>query len=149
MDTCFAYGSNLGTAQIRRHAASARFCTRASLPGFRMVFPLVGEDWQGGVAGLQPYPTSRVEGVLYDIAAEDWPRLDDYEGRDEGDYYREKMPGVLPDGSTREAWIYFAVARGTGACAPSAAYMAAVIAGAQEHRLPAEYIRSLRAIQTA
>ncbi len=77
----FAFGSNMGTEQMKERGV--RFSKRlaAVLDGWRMEFSKqAARNPLEGFANIVPDPANRVEGVLYEMEAEDLAKLDVYEG---------------------------------------------------------------------
>ena len=68
----FAYGSNMNLDQMARRCPDAEVVGAVRLDGYRLAF--------AGVATILPDPGSHVDGVLWEISAEDEKRLDFYEG---------------------------------------------------------------------
>jgi gamma-glutamylcyclotransferase (GGCT)/AIG2-like uncharacterized protein YtfP len=116
--------------------------------GWRLVVdkpPLVpvGEAF----ANIVPDPTAAVMGVLYEIDEADLAHLDLTEGVLIGNYRRITIP-VAPlsasDGLV-EAFVLVSD-RHAPDLLPSRRYMACLVAGAEEHGLPADWIAVLRGV---
>lgn len=101
------------------------------LPGYRFIIA------RAGYAGLEPDPAADVHGVLWNLTREDVEALDAFEGVAEG-LYRKVVFSI--DGGP--ALIYLPADRARGK--PEAAYLAVVVAAAQHHRLPGDYIKELK-----
>jgi gamma-glutamylcyclotransferase len=137
----FAYGSNLDTAQMiaRTGWAGRDRPRRALLRGYRLVFDMSG----GGQAFANIVrPGCGVQGVMYWL---DLPQLDALDRHEEG--YDRIVVGVETEvGPRLEAMAYVARPdRITTTERPAAEYVRRIVLGAQEHGLPAEYIRSIEA----
>jgi hypothetical protein len=126
-------------------------CTRAigaRAPGWRLVIdkpPLVpiGEAF----ANLVPDPAAVALGVLYEISNDDLAHVDLTEGVLIGNYTRIEIhvaPLTAPD-VLAPAFTLVSEHRATDLL-PSTRYMACLIAGAEEHGLPADYVAFLRSI---
>ena len=146
----FAYGSNLRAAQMRRLCPGHEYLGPARLAGHRLAFTLPDREWQGGVADAVPSPGDEIRGALYRLPEPDLAPLDAYEGfdpagPDEANDYVRRAVGVTPEGqkSAVEAWCYF-VRAPRGHVAPSEHYRAALIEGAIERGLPADYVATMR-----
>lgn len=144
----FAYGSNLHAAQMARLCPGHKFVGPARLPDHRLAFTLPDEEWQGGVADMQPSSGDEVWGALYRLEAHHLAALDTYEvfapdGPGEANDYVRRLVKVNHSGAMREAWCYF-VRAPHGHVAPSERYRAALIEGAIERGLPAEYVGEMR-----
>ena len=145
----FAYGSNMETATFRGRRGIA--CTRAlaaRAAGWRLVLdkpPLVpiGEAF----ANLLPDPDGAVLGVLYEIAPDELAHLDLTEGVLVGNYDRIAIPvtPLLGPPDTVTAFTLASDRRAPELC-PSHRYMACLIAGAEEHGLPPDWIAFLRGV---
>ena len=75
-----AYGSNMDPEQMLQRAPHYPMAGTGWLHGWRLTFG--GEDigWEGALATLVEYDTSRVFVVLYDVTAADEYNLDRWEG---------------------------------------------------------------------
>lgn len=95
-----------------------------------------------GVATLVPDPACAVHGVLWELSESDELRLDGYEGVS-SDTYRKKFVNVTTSGeNTVPAFAY--VARDSSSGSPRPGYMERIVAAAEAHGLPEEYVRELR-----
>ena len=146
----FAYGSNLRAAHMARLCPGNEFLGPARLEGHRLAFTWPDEEWRGGVADVVPSPGDAVWGALYRMQEADWPALDAYEvfdpaGPEEHNEYVRRLVMVAPEKGRRavEAWCYF-VRAPREHIAPSERYRAALIEGALERELPAEYVSQMR-----
>jgi len=147
----FAYGSNMETATLagrRGIRCAAAHAARAA--GWRLVLdkpPLVpiGESY----ANIVPDPDAEVLGVLYDLAPADLEHVELTEGVRIGNYRRIDIPVVsLTPREPVVAATLVSDARDP-ALRPSLRYMSCLIAGAEEHGLPADWIAFLRAVPAA
>ncbi|HVP39071.1 MAG TPA: gamma-glutamylcyclotransferase family protein [Candidatus Saccharimonadales bacterium] len=151
----FAYGSNLDWAQMQRRCPDAQFRCVAKLPDHRLIFPRTSDRWQGGgVASVTPDSGQVVWGVVYEITPADLDSLDGFEGCQPGasdnNYNRETIR-VYDRGRMKkplDVQVYRAVPQGQH-FAPSAAYMKALLDGADHWKLPELYIEDLKRIETA
>ena len=113
----------------------------ASLPNYELRF---NKKIRGGTAGanIQPSPGKTVYGVLYKIDENAFRSLDRYEGVPE--HYRRIEVQVTPDGGQPvPAQIYIASKIEKG-LRPSPHYLAAILEGAGEHSVPADYIGEIK-----
>ena len=138
---------------------SATFSGRRGIPvhsaiagrlgGWRLVFdkpPLfpIGESFANIIADAG----AQVLGVLYEIDEADLTHLDVSEGVPIGNYQRIAVLATPLNASAGTARPAFTLASDhrNPELLPSKRYMELVIAGAIEHRLPDEYVASLRAV---
>ena len=136
----FAYGSNMRTARLTRRVGAARVVGAAHLDGFALRFDKPGRDGTGK-ANLVQVPGARVWGVAYALSDDAWPILD----RFEPGYRREAFRLERPRGEPLDAIAYRYPSDVTSAfLAPSDAYLEHILAGANEHGLPAEWIGTIR-----
>jgi gamma-glutamylcyclotransferase (GGCT)/AIG2-like uncharacterized protein YtfP len=146
----FAYGSNLRAVQMKRLCPGHEYLGPARLDHHRLAFTLPDQEWQGGVADAIPSPGDEIWGALYRLPEADLALLDAYEGFDpvgpgETDDYVRRAVTVTREGGPHgvEAWCYF-VRAPQGHVAPSELYRAALIEGAVERGLPADYVTAMR-----
>ena len=142
----FAYGSNLNPAQMAARCPGHRVVGRASLPGYALRFRGYGRDWAGAVGTVEPLAGSIVHGVLFELTAEHYATLDEYEGYDgpgaaSNLYDRVEIEVVREDGTPVRALTY--VIRPLEEGLPSRAYRDAIVAGLRHHGLPEEYVARL------
>lgn len=145
----FAYGSNMQTETFRgRRGIEPRRAVAAGAAGWRLVLdkpPLIPMD--EAFANLVRDPTATVLGVLYEITPDDLAHVDLTEGVLIGNYERIRIDAtpLAAGGVPVEAFTLVAGHRVDGLL-PSRRYMACLIAGAEEHGLPAEYVAFLRGV---
>lgn len=130
----FAYGSNLCAQQMAGRCPQATDPRPATLPD---------HDWlinQRGVATIEPFPASRVHGVVWRVSDRDLAALDSAEGVPER-YRRDQLTVHTSDGPSR-AWVYIdhRVQPGT----PRPGYLERIIGAAVGHGLPETWIEFLR-----
>ncbi len=137
----FAYGSNLLKHQMQARCPGARLHSVVRVQGYELCFPMISFTRSGmGVASIRPNEDAYVEGVIYEMTPDDFRRLDHYES--EGTKYRRDTITIPKLG---EVWTYFPRLDAGHHYPPSEEYLNAVIEGATEHGLSAEYIATLRA----
>jgi cation transport regulator ChaC len=140
----FAYGSNMLTARIQERCPSAQPLGIAELPGFDLRWHKRSKDDSGKCDIVNTgEPAASVFGVLYQIASDEKGALDKAEGLGSG--YDEAEISVRrgPDQVTAKTYV---ATRTDPALKPYTWYHAFVVAGAQQHSLPADYIASLEAV---
>ncbi|MFL0178060.1 poly-gamma-glutamate hydrolase family protein [Mycobacterium sp. SMC-15] len=130
----FAYGSNLCAQQMARRCPDAVDPRPATL---------ADHDWlinQRGVATLEPFPGSRVHGVLWWVSDDDLAALDSAEGVPLR-YRRDQLTVHTVDGPS-VAWVYIDHRVQPGA--PRPGYLERIIGAAMQHKLPSHWIEFLR-----
>jgi AIG2 family protein len=148
----FAYGSNMQAATFRgRRGISPLRAIAGRAAGWRLVFdkPSLLATPEG-YANIIPDPAAEVLGVLYEITREELEHVELTEGVKLGNYDRVELPVlplVSPDGGVRLA-SSLASERRNQALLPSRRYLDLVVAGALEHGLPADYVATLRGLDT-
>jgi gamma-glutamylcyclotransferase len=142
----FSYGSNMLERRLQRRAPSARAIATGVLKGHALRWHKVGQDHSGKCDALATgHDADLVYGVLYDISAEDKPSLDAAEGLGAG--YAEREVEIHTNTGVVHAHLYCAT-HIDPAMIPFAWYKALVVAGAQQHSLPAGYIAGLMAVRS-
>ena len=102
-----------------------------------------------GVADVVAAPHGAVWGVLYDVGHGDIEALDRKEGNGWA-YAREQKSVTLAAGrSPQNAIVYTVLAKESSEVPPSREYLERLILAAERHRLPGEYIATLRAVSPA
>lgn len=140
----FAYGSNLLSRRLAARTPSARPLGIARLPGHRLYWHKRGRDGSGKCdAALTGDRGDAVVGVVYRLDAGERAALDRAEGLGAG--YHGAEHDFVVAGRALSAFFYRADAGAVDpALAPFDWYHALVVAGAREHRLPADYIAALQ-----
>jgi gamma-glutamylcyclotransferase (GGCT)/AIG2-like uncharacterized protein YtfP len=150
----FAYGSNLDMVQMAQRCPGAKLVGTAQLTGHRLCFPRRSPVRGCAVASVEAHADEIVWGAIYDMSEDDFTRLDAREGYDPVNptainrYLRIDVSVQQTPGQTAKAITYVAVPDDTNG-RPSAEYMRHIIEGAIVHGFPDEYIKMLRAIETA
>jgi gamma-glutamylcyclotransferase (GGCT)/AIG2-like uncharacterized protein YtfP len=126
----FAYGSNMGSGQMFERGV--RFSARESaiLGDWRLEFnKQAARNPLEGFANIVPDPGNRVEGVLYEMEAEDLHKLDHYEGYPH--QYTRCEIAVTCNGEEESAVVYVAQPdRVKAVLKPSAEYLSRIRQGA-------------------
>ena len=139
----FAYGSNMSTPRLRYRVPGCRFEFVARLPNYELCFHKRSND--GSVkcnAFKTAEPTDAVIGCVYEIPSNQKPALDRAEGLGAG-YHEEIVHVLSPKGGEVVVCTYIADASFIDdSLQPYSWYKDFVLAGAEEHRLPAEYVES-------
>lgn len=109
----------------------------------RLTFDKVSRDGSGKCdIESTTKPTDRVYGMLFKISAPEKSKLDEAEGLGKG-YKEEQILVVMLNGETHNAIAYVATEK-EPALRPYHWYKALVITGANEHKLPTDYVEWLR-----
>ena len=138
----FAYGSNMLSSRLRERCPSATPVGVAELPDHELRWHKRSKD-NSGKCDVVACPGKHIIGVLYRIEDPDKKALDRAEGLGHG--YVEIEVHVLLDGNSVIAKAYQATATDES-LTPYGWYKALVIAGAQEHGLPQDYIEQLKLV---
>lgn len=141
---CFSYGSNMSSRRLAARIP-ARFVTTAVLPAYRLAFHQRSGDGSGKCDIVPASEQAAVYGVVWEVAEQHKPALDDFEGL--GHAYSQTWLTVedLHSGQQLAVQAY----TGLVTChwvQPYTWYKQHVVSGAQEHRLPASYIRALEQV---
>lgn len=131
----FAYGMNMRREAFRKLCPGADWLGVARLESHRVVIA-----WHG-YASVLPDADATVFGVLWLVPAACLPRLDEFEGVAVGHYVRDTARAVTPAGPRVEVIIYRAPRADLGS--PASGYLAEVLAGAKENKLPAAHQKAL------
>lgn len=142
----FAYGSNLSTGQMKRRTGPIREPRRARLDGYRLAFNKRGSDGSGK-ANIVPDAGATVWGSVYLCSPDALREMDSHEGIARGHYVHHRIRVRLDDGDELDAVTYIAGKSFLDdSLTPSAEYLATILDGARQHRLPDDYIRSIEAL---
>lgn len=143
-----AYGSNMLTQRLVARVPSASNPTCVALPGYQLRFNKRSEDCSGKCNIVKTDIASDVvHGVLYDVDRAQLPLLDAAEGCGHGYYREDKLPFPAPGNESQIATVYIAEPNSIDdALVPYRWYWDLVMAGAQQHQLPQDYIAGIRAV---
>ena len=141
MDRYFAYGSNLLASRMQGRVPTARCAGRAWLPEHRLVFDKHGRDGSAK-ANLRREPGARVWGVIWEIAAADWERLDRFESG-----YARVVVELRGEGAGApiRAQTYQSEQRIADE-RPLAPYLRLIVEGARAQGLPAAWVQALEGV---
>lgn len=148
----FAYGSNMSSAQMQNRCPTSITIGTACLEGTGLVFPRLSKRRKCAVAGIEESTGAEVWGVLWQMSAQDRTALDRSEDyRQERQNYMNSynpidIAVICGDGAPVSRFTYEAVRQKDFSGKPSRDYLAAIIKGAREHRLPTHYIVRLEQI---
>ncbi|MFT8736845.1 MAG: gamma-glutamylcyclotransferase family protein [Zymomonas mobilis] len=143
----FAYGANMNT---ERNCHKAKILTVARLPDHKLSFYAHSDIWDGGAETLIPAAGEDLWGIVYKLAAMDSDVLDIRQNAKQdgtGSYFHTPEDVMGIDGQIYSVLVYKKAALGN-AEQPSDEQMADIIASAEKHGLPSEYIDGLKEITT-
>lgn len=132
------------TARLRARAVSARPLGAARLAGFAWRCNKHSLDGTAK-ANLARASGSETWGVLFEVASADLAALD----RSEGGYERIAVRVRLGDAGEHEAYTYVSERICEPDVVPADWYLGLVVAGAREHGLPDDWVRSVEAARGA
>jgi cation transport regulator ChaC len=144
----FAYGSNMNPATLSGRRGLSPLASRCAwVDGYRLCFDIAIGPGERGVANLTIEAGARTHGVVHLLSDEDAERLDRTEGVHVGLYFREDV-AVVTDDRVVPGFAYRSARTSVGR-KPSARYLDILLDGARHHGLPAEYVRTLEALELA
>ncbi|BBB89788.1 MAG TPA: gamma-glutamylcyclotransferase [Methylomusa anaerophila] len=144
----FAYGINMNNEQVRQIDIHPQVLNIARLPGYRLGFYGYSAIWDGAVETIVADTGAELWGVLYALDFAECERLDEWmDARVDGagNYFHYPVTVVDGRGRIEDALIYKKSSLGNPK-PPSAQYLDAIIRGAREKGLPAEYVMSLQSV---
>jgi cation transport regulator ChaC len=133
----FAYGSNLAEDHMGTWCPRYEFLGPARLDGFRLEFRRRSIRWRGGAADVVEAEGEAVWGALYELPDGELDQLDRKEAA--GDAYRHREVEVEHDGERRPAVVYEVIDKEPSEPTPAPAYAEAMLRGAAERGLPAQW----------
>jgi hypothetical protein len=143
---CFAYGSNMFSRRLKERTPSARATGIGFVNQHRLTFDKVSRDGSGKCdMEATINPADRVHGVLFRISKAEESALDAAEGLGAG--YKKGEFEVMTSKGMCAAVAYFADKKNPRLL-PYHWYKALVIAGAEEHGLPNDYVELLRKVKS-
>jgi gamma-glutamylcyclotransferase len=141
----FAYGSNMAIQRFKARVPSGETVGVAVLDGYQLAFHKRSFDGSAKCDVIETRAKEdRVYGVVYEISADELPRLDLVEGKGFG-YERRSVRVTAQGGAPIFAECYFATDIGAET-APYSWYLYHVLTGAQQERLPAWYIAQIASV---
>jgi cation transport regulator ChaC len=142
----FAYGSNMSIGDLREWVPNAAPVGKAYLPDYRLRFSRRSRRSGTGVVDIVVAPRMRVWGMLFDVPADELAGLDRKEGVGVGAYARCIVEVVQPGRRRVAAMAYAVVEKEVQEVAPSASYLARMLAAAEENGFPGSYLAFLRSL---
>lgn len=142
----FAYGSNMLTERLKARVSSASNPTHYVLLRHHLRFHKKSVDCSGKCSIVATESaTDAVHGILFDVADDQIDALDRAEGVGYG-YQRDEIT-IMLDGAETKVFVYVAEKNAIDeALVPYRWYYDLVLAGAEQHALPNNYVAGLRAI---
>lgn len=144
----FSYGSNMLAERLQERCKSAQAVGIAWVDGYSLAFSKKSIDGSGkGTLVTSSDPAARVYGVLFKLAMSDRDHLDRFEG---AAYERQDNFAVMTgeEAEPKPVTTYLAIAAEVD---PARRlydwYLQLVIAGAEQGKLPADYIERLHSIE--
>jgi len=131
----FAYGSNMDPRAMHEAVSDAVLVGPGRLDGYRLVFNVYSDRWDGGAANLEPDEKAHVWGVVWDVPAADIPKLDTYVGHPT--FYRQDRVGVSVGDDLVQCLTYH-VAHQQGYVRPTDRYVQHAHAAMRQQGLPPE-----------
>jgi hypothetical protein len=142
----FVFGSAMNSSSTRASCPGAKFLSTAYLADYELCFPRWHEDERTFIVGYQTAAGKFLWGVVWLIPRNEISSLDDAKGCKPGQlghhYDRVPISVCCSDGTVATVETYRAVPGQSGQ--PSRAHLDLIITGAEEHKLPREYIDMLR-----
>ena len=136
-----AYASNLDPAQMKERCPLSPLAGTGWLEGWRLTFGAEELGWEGALVTLVEEPGEHVFVALYDVSPLDEPRLDAWEGADNGLYRKLRVRVHTLDGDEL-AWLYVLDSYEGGM--PSARYLGLIAEAAEAAGAPDDYVAQLR-----
>lgn len=141
----FAYGSNLLFARLYARTPSIRNLGIAKLSNHRLSFNKPGGDGSGKCGIERVEGSEFVLGVLYEMDLHEKPILDEIEGVGHG--YLDHPVTVWLESGSRDAFTYYPT-RLDCESKPYDWYKRFVLEGAIQNQFPADYIASIKAVES-
>jgi cation transport regulator ChaC len=148
----FAYGSNMLEERLKskNRVPGATFQAVGIVLGYKLRFHKGSIDNSGKCNIIRTgSPEDVVHGVVFEIPDDQLRYLDRAEGKGHG-YHHEYITVRLADGAEMSMLVYVADFNAINdKLVPYTWYHMLVVAGAEQHRLPPEYIEDLRSVRAA
>jgi len=147
----FAYGAHMDIATLRERAGDVQVSCPARLAGYRLGF--FGHDpvWDSGTETLVTEAAAETWGVLFQLRAAEWERLDTCMGatlEGNGAHFHYPVDVETTLGERLEVRTFRKSVQGEPRL-PSSEYVAFLVAAATSRELPAGYCEHLRALPTS
>lgn len=143
----FGYGSNMSEPYMKKYTPSLKYVMNAQLPNFEIQFRKYSENMGGGISSIIEKPGGMIYGVMYYITKKEMDALDILEDVPLGIYKRETFQVLGEDGKWYAADLY-RVTNPKGPYEPAKKYLDIMIAGATEHGINSDWIKTLKQWRT-
>jgi gamma-glutamylcyclotransferase len=140
----FAYGRNMGARTMELACPGHRFLGTAELRDHRLAFTRRSLRTSTGVADVLAAPGGSVWGALYELDDAHLAAIDKKEGA--GWAYERRTVRVIAAGEELRAFAYTVIVPDAAHVQPSGEYVRALLDGARERGLPADYVAALAAL---
>lgn len=127
-----AYGSNMNLEQMAYRCPNSKVVCNGKLKGWKLVFNIHADVIKGKKRDSVPV-------VVWDIADEDWRRLDIYEGYPSY-YVKESVNVILDNGNVEKAIVYVMADNRKGIHPPYLDYFNCIEKGYIDNRIDVEYL---------
>lgn len=127
-----AYGSNMNLEQMAYRCPNSKVISNGKLNGWKLVFNVHADV-------VKSKKRDGVPVVVWDIADEDWYRLDMYEGYPNY-YIKETVNVILDNGKTANAIVYVMANNRKGICKPTKTYFECIEKGYIENGIDVKYL---------
>jgi hypothetical protein len=146
----FAYGSNMFTYRLEKRVGKVSVRGVAKLAGHRFICNKLSVDGSLKADALATGQDDQfILGIVFDINPANKPLLDKEEGLGNGCKIKNVTVEIVESGKKLDIFTYVTEhSADTNSNAPYKWYMSLIIAGAEEHKLPAEYTLKLKDIPT-
>ena len=151
MPLTFGFGSNMCYGRMKHRVPSLRFDGVGLIKGYGLVINKVSRDGSAK-ANIEPDAVETTYGVVFSLADDDVPALEEAEGVGEGYRVTFKLDvRTLDGGSWPEQVRTFVAQEGYTAADlwPYAWYKRHIVEGALHSGLPDDYVRRLQALPAA
>lgn len=141
----FAYNARIAPDQMAATAPGAEFQFIAHLPEWGLDFPISGTSWGGALPAIKPQPGSTVWGAVYELGSKDYAALDAVEAAEQRS--ADTIEAMDRTGRRHQVTVHLmngaSSSNGNGSLAPSADYLALMVAGSRHWSLPVGWIAGL------
>lgn len=128
-----AYGSNMNLEQMAYRCPDSYVVGNGKLKGWKLVFNVHADVIE------TDNENDLVPVVVWNIADNDWHRLDMYEGYPSY-YIKETVNVILDDGKIEKAIVYVMADNRKGVCPPEISYFDCIREGYIENEIDVEYL---------